>query len=493
MSQMLQLSPRTIAGIANFAVQYNYSTISFAMLLLAREFKGTPIWASSALASSVFVGSMLGMLSLGFIGDLIGRQLALALTLSIATVSAVLSALASFGGENEVYLWIAMWRFILGIGIGGIYPLSSAVAYESTADTSGDTEDSQGTIHAATALFWQVPGHVMVYVVALILLQFNLSFGFQWRALLLSGAVPLVCIVPACMARYYDQRDVQHAAVAESYGKVVIGERTSGLTSEHTSIATTSAAGNAGTNHTAATTEGFSIRIALGDLSKVVQDPRARLHLLGVSLCWFLLDVYIYGVSIFSPKILFYIFRDSNSLTDNCWQNIASQAVTLPVAGFSVLALTCGDPRDLQIIGFLFVVAALLVFAATWERLRDHPWELFGLFCYLKGSMVLFVPATTFTLPNSLFRKEIRTSCNGIAASAGKLGAFAGSFLFPLVYELFGMVVLMLSCAFVALIGACVTFLTLPRRDPLGPSHNTGSREEKQPLFPKDSKDDVVI
>ncbi len=444
------------------------------------------------MASSIFVGSMLGMLSLGFIGDLIGRQLALALTLSIATVSAILSALASFGGENEVYLWITMWRFILGIGIGGIYPLSSAVAYESsnTADASGDTEDSQGTIHAATALFWQVPGHVMVYVISLILLQFNLSFGFQWRALLLSGALPLVCIIPSCMARYYDQRDAQHAAVAESYGKVVIGERTSGLTSEHSAagrLPSSSAAAD-GSSTGATTPDGFSIRKALSDLSKVVEDPRARLHLLGVSFCWFLLDVYIYGVSIFSPKILFYIFRESTSLTDNCWQNIASQMVTLPVAGFSVLALTCGDPRDLQIIGFLFVVAALLIFAATWERLRDHPWELFGLFCYLKGSMVLFVPATTFTLPNSLFRKEIRTSCNGIAASAGKLGAFAGSFLFPLVYELFGMVVLMISCALVALIGACVTFLTLPRRD-AAPA-TTGTKEEKQPLFPKD--DEVI-
>ena len=489
MSQLLQLSPRTIAGIANFAVQYNYSSISFAMLLLAREFKGTPVWASSALASSIFVGSMLGMLSLGFIGDLIGRQLALALTLSIATVSAVLSALASFGGENEVYLWIAIWRFILGIGIGGIYPLSSAVAYESTADSSGDT-DSQGTIHAATALFWQVPGQVMVYVIALILLQFNLSFGFQWRTLLLSGALPLVCIIPSCMARYYDERDVQHASFAESYGKVVIGERTSGLTSEHSTTGkhSTSRADIGGTNsHAVVTTpEGFSIQKALNDLSKVVEDPRARTHLFGVSLCWFLLDVYIYGVSIFSPKILFYIFRESTSLTDNCWQNIASQLVTLPVAGFSVLALTCGDPRDLQIIGFLFVVAALLIFAATWEQLRDHPWELFGLFCYLKGSMVLFVPATTFTLPNSLFRKEIRASCNGIAASTGKLGAFAGSFLFPLVYELFGMVVLMISCALVALIGACVTYLTLPRKDAV--PANTGTKEEKQPLFPKDDE-----
>ena len=430
--QLLKLSPRVIAGISNFCIQYNYSSVSFAMLLLAREHKGTPVWASSALASSIFIGSIFGMLSLGVLGDMVGRPLALALTLTIAAVSAVLSALASWGGENEVYLWIAFWRFFLGIGIGGIFPLSAAVAYESTADvTTGETEDGTGSVHAASALFWQIPGHVMVYFMALLFLSLGWSYDVQWRSLLFSGCIPLLLIIPATLTRYFEQRDMKQAIVAEEYGKIVIGERTMGRNDRtvaglHNNTmdnhAATSGHPTTSSTTTMEKTAGFSFSRAMNDLSSVMGDPRARNHLLGVSLSWFLFDVYVYGVGIFSPKILSFIFHESDSLSGNCWQNIVSTAVTLPVAGISILCLTCADASDLQIVGFLFVSVALIIFALTWTRLKDHPYELFGLFCYMKSSMALFVPSTTFTLPNSLFRKEIRASCNGIAAASGKLG-----------------------------------------------------------------------
>ena len=38
---------------------------------------------------------------------------------------------------------------------------------------------------------------------------------------------------------------------------------------------------------------------------------------------------------------------------------------------------------------------------------------------------------TTFIYPAELFPTEVRTTGHGISAGAGKLGAFAGAFLFP--------------------------------------------------------------
>ena len=417
---------------------------------------------------------------MGIVGDAVGRPLALALTLSIAATAACLSALAAWGTTVEVYLLIGLWRFVLGFGVGGLYPLSSAVAYESSSGGGGggghgEEEDKEGTMHAATALFMQIPGHIAVYIVAWVLLQPGWSFDVQWRALLLSGGLPLAIIIPAALAQYFEQRDSNAAVAAEHYGKVVIGER-NGM-GEEPPLSSPSESGGGGGSRS----------LWLGkDLATVMRDPRARGHLMGCSLSWFILDFYIYGVSTFSPLLLAYIFKDTATLAGNCWQNVVSNAVTLPVAALSVLALTTSaDPRDLQIVGFLVAAAALVVFSVTWVRLKDDPHKLFGLFCMLKGAMVLFVPSTTFTLPNSLFPVHIRTSCNGIAAAAGKLGAFAGAMLFPVIFELFGMVTVCMACALAALVGAASTAALLPRRRAQAEvtTAASGTRLERQPLL----------
>jgi predicted MFS family arabinose efflux permease len=38
---------------------------------------------------------------------------------------------------------------------------------------------------------------------------------------------------------------------------------------------------------------------------------------------------------------------------------------------------------------------------------------------------------TTFVYPAEIFPVEVRTTAHGISAAAGKLGAFAGAYLFP--------------------------------------------------------------
>jgi MFS family permease len=42
---------------------------------------GVPTWATSLLTSSVFLGCIVGMLALGYLGDVLGRPSAMAITL----------------------------------------------------------------------------------------------------------------------------------------------------------------------------------------------------------------------------------------------------------------------------------------------------------------------------------------------------------------------------------------------------------------------------
>ena len=91
---------------------------------------------------------------MGYAGDILGRSEALFLTLSIATISALLSSIAPQGGATVVYSLIIVFRFLLGVGVGGVYPLSSTKAAE---DSGSGNKGGVNSIESAKSFFWQSP------------------------------------------------------------------------------------------------------------------------------------------------------------------------------------------------------------------------------------------------------------------------------------------------------------------------------------------------
>jgi len=70
--------------------------------------------------------------------------------------------------------------------------------------------------------------------------------------------------------------------------------------------------------------------------------------------------------------------------------------------------------------------------------------------------------ATTFVYPSELFPVTSRTTGHGIASATGKLGAFVGVFLFPLLMHWHGLLSAELTAALVSIAGGVVTVATLP-------------------------------
>jgi PHS family inorganic phosphate transporter-like MFS transporter len=71
---------------------------------------------------------------------------------------------------------------------------------------------------------------------------------------------------------------------------------------------------------------------------------------------------------------------------------------------------------------------------------------------------------TTFILPSLIFEKKHRTTWNGIAAAAGKLGALTGATLFEPAADALGDNVIMIVCSIVALAAYIVTYFTIPKQ-----------------------------
>ena len=125
---------------------------------------------------------------MGMMGDAFGRNTAFLATMCLATVGTLMSAIIPHGSATSIYTAIIGCRFIVGVGLGGVYPLSATKASEDGGSTDGNKVDST---KAAKAFFWQMPGIMTPYIVAyFIVLDNQLSVDASWRLLLGLGSLP---------------------------------------------------------------------------------------------------------------------------------------------------------------------------------------------------------------------------------------------------------------------------------------------------------------
>ena len=206
-----------IVAFSNFSIQYNFGSIAIALLVMSTSVcttRNTPDlcrrglqapWVSGTAASVVFVGAVVGQLSMGVLGDVVGRRPAMLCTMSISFVAALLQAVAPRGEPKDIYALIICFRFFLGVGVGGIYPLSATKAVEDSARAEAEAGQGQGggqeaaPSHASTSkkavasakgFFWQIPGMMGPYAVSYMLTYSPISTDAKWRLLLGVGAIP---------------------------------------------------------------------------------------------------------------------------------------------------------------------------------------------------------------------------------------------------------------------------------------------------------------
>jgi len=171
------------------SAQYSFGSMAIAIVVMSTTYctsseelcmKGVQApWVAGTANAAVFMGAVVGQLSMGYIGDIIGRSNALMLTMSIATVGNICSAIFPSGSATSVYALVVIFRFFMGIGVGGVYPLSATKAAEDNGNAEGSKVDPR---NAAWAFFWQMPGILGPWMVAY-LISFNdaMTTNVRWR------------------------------------------------------------------------------------------------------------------------------------------------------------------------------------------------------------------------------------------------------------------------------------------------------------------------
>lgn len=128
-----------IAGMGFFTDAYDLFCISLVTKLLGRIYyhvdgapkPGTlPPNVAAAVNGVAFCGTLSGQLFFGWLGDKMGRKRVYGMTLMMMVLCSVASGLSFGHSAKSVMSTLCFFRFWLGFGIGGDYPLSATIMSE---------------------------------------------------------------------------------------------------------------------------------------------------------------------------------------------------------------------------------------------------------------------------------------------------------------------------------------------------------------------------
>ncbi len=409
------------SGVGFFTDAYDLFVIGIASTLI------TKVWhldsAHLAVLNSVMLAAaFLGAFIFGRYADMVGRKRVYWLVAAIMIAGALGAALSGS-------FWVLIgFRFLLGLGVGGDYPVSAVMVSEYA--NRKDRGRLVGMVFGTQAL-----GLIIGPLTALALLGSGASDDVAWRVLLALGAVPAAAVI---YLRCRMPESPRYQAQVRTRG-------------------------------------GQSDRAPV-NLRTFLTSRRWLITLAGTAGCWFLLDYAYYGNTISTPQILGLISPHASTMT-----KIALQLAIFVVAAVPgyVLAITRLDRfghRRLQLAGFaMMALCFALIAAIPGMTTAVVPFLLvYGVSYFFTE----FGPnMTTFVLPSELFPVTMRTTGHGISAGIGKLGAFIGVFLFPVLQSSLGLRGTLALTAGVAAIGFALT-LVLPEPAGLSLDDVTASPRE---------------
>jgi PHS family inorganic phosphate transporter-like MFS transporter len=410
-----------ISGMGFFTDAYDLFVIGTVAAILKLQWNLSTTQTSWVTGAAI-LGAFIGAFVFGRIADVFGRKNVYITVAIIMVIGAIASAVA----PNLIFLIVA--RLVLGLGIGGDYPVSAVMMSEFS--NRRDRGRLVGLVFSMQAV-----GLIVGPLVGLILLKSGLSSGLTWRFMLGLGAIPAASVIylrskmpesPRFQSRVKGKSDLA-AADLQRFTEGVID-----------------------------TTSSAQVSSPLMGLREFLANPRMILLMLGTAGSWFLFDYAYYGNTLSLPSILSEVSPNA-TLVEKLLMTLAL-FVVFAVPGY-LLAVWKMDKighRRLQFIGFAIMALSFLVLAAfPVLTVTVAPFiAIFGVSYFFTE----FGPnTTTFVLPSEVFPVNMRTTGHGIAAGIGKLGAFVGVFLVPELETHIGLRGLLLVSGIAAILGFALT------------------------------------
>ncbi len=387
-----------ISGMGFFTDAYDLFVIGVVVSLLTTQWS-LSTGQISLLNSVTLAASAVGALTFGRIADVIGRKRIYGFEVLILAAGAIASALS----PNYTFLLVS--RIVLGIGVGGDYPVSATIMSEYSGTKSRGR--MVGLVFAM-----QGAGLVIGPSIAAILLATHVPIGIVWRILLGVGAIPGLAV-------FYLRRKMNETPrFALAKGRTAEAQAAIAAAA---GLSVSDIGSVAGAQHPQSALEGFRI---------FLRNKRMLVWLVGTAGAWAALDFAYYGNTISSPEVLKAINPNGSLLYNTTLQMLIFIVFAIPGYALSIWLLDKRGRKKIQCAGFAMMAIAFLVIG-----LVSGVSTTVAPFVIVFGASYLFTEfgpnTTTFIYPAEIYPVNVRTTGHGISAAAGKTGAFAGAYLFP--------------------------------------------------------------
>ncbi|KAL3156851.1 hypothetical protein ABBQ38_001120 [Trebouxia sp. C0009 RCD-2024] len=337
------------------------------------------------------VGIILGMCTLGYLGDKIGRKWGSVFTASIMLVGAILLTATDAPTDRGFVIFYIISQFTFGYGVGGEYPMAAGSAAERAEAKGRASARKRGREVVLTFSMQGLGNFTNCAVLCILLAVFSSTqpdkkthkytawrLGGVWRTAYGIGMIPILYML------YYRIFRLRESAV---WKKRKTGEsRNMGLLFKH-------------------------------------YWPR----LLATCGAWFLWDFSFYGNKVFQSTFIAVLSPSGADLEETLLWTLLNSGVAL--IGYWLAAAVVDNPKigrlRLQLLGFAADAILFYIAAAVYPSLTSKKGLPTFQFIYFFSSFWgQFGPnCTTFLLAGELYPTEVRTTAHGISAGVAKLGA----------------------------------------------------------------------
>ncbi|KAI0013116.1 phosphate permease [Xylariaceae sp. FL0662B] len=430
-----------VAGIGFFTDSYDIFAVSLLNVMLGIVYYPStgslPTSSDNTIKLATSAGTVVGQLAFGYLADHVGRKRMYGLELIIIIFATLGQALSSGSPSVNVIGLVTFWRVLLGIGIGGDYPLSSIITSEFA------TTKWRGAMMGAVFAMQGIGQLVCAFVMLFVTLGFRealsaspgpssctgycaVSVDKMWRTLIGFGAVP------ACIALYYRLtipetprytfdvgRDVEKAA---DDVKAYISGKPEGHPDDVTRVEA----------RAAAQTQMTIPKASWSDFCRHYAKPKNGLLLLGTAGSWFVLDVAFYGLSLNNATILSTIGYSTKNVTSTYqyMYNTAIGNLIIVLAGavpgywVSVATLDTLGRKTIQMGGFIILTILFIVMGFAYWHISSN--GLLAIYVLAQFFFNFGPNMTTFIVPGEVFPTRYRSTSHGISAASGKIGSIIG-------------------------------------------------------------------
>lgn len=407
------------AGAGLVADGYDLSVINISLAILTKLYpQSIDVSGQGLIASMTLIGVVVGQVTFGTLADIIGRRRASIATAVLVVAGALLSACVSDSGRGGIGLQLMLCRLLLGLGVGGEYPLSAAISKEAGSDLCL----TRPQLLIVNVLMFNV-GVILQAVLVLTLLSAGVGLEMVWRLALAGGAVPSVL----AFALRLQMHEPEEAAPLP--------------------------AGHGGR----------------GEQWQVIQEVFSSKWRVFTGACvsWMLFNFVGYGQGSFSSIICEQMMGLAGNSIRSAVSRDAWFALVLGICaalgnlvGFALEATT--SRRGHQLLGFAGMAACNLAIGMLLRGLpQSMAWLLVLIFCMNQVAHAQ-VGITTYLVPTESFPAVARGTGVGLSAACGKVGAAIGTGLFPTVQAALGLGSVMTFCGGLLLFACAVTWSMTP-------------------------------